>query len=392
MVLVASKGECSAVFSTGMTDTTRFTARGFGPGLPPEGRQVDVTLSTALTPEAWPEAGGRIKLDSLQVTRQGHGQVVIAWDAAVGRCALIADLDANPGGEMSQILARLPTAIRPRADGATRRWLLTLLLLCLGLPLLASVALFTFRSQLLDWAVARISVEHEIRLSDELWSLQKSRLTLIESTSANRVVDEIGGRLAAAAPSPYRYRFFVAADPAVNAYALPAGVIVVNRGLIEKTSSAEELAGVLAHEISHVEQRHGLRGMVQSLGLTVAWTLITGDLGTGLAGEGLRQLAGLHFSRQQEVAADEGGFARLRQAGISASGMVSFFATLQKEEGDSDGRGDGLPQALALLSTHPASGERSQRLAQLLQTVPAVAPLPYDWALLRLSVEPRLPK
>jgi predicted Zn-dependent protease len=146
--------------------------------------------------------------------------------------------------------------------------------------------------------------------------------------------------------------------------------------LIENAQSAEEVAGVMAHEIEHVEQRHSLRALVQSLGFHAVWLALTGDLGSGMAGEGVKHLAGLHFSREQEVAADAGGHARLVTAGIDPHGMVSFFETLAKKQ-------IAIPD---LLSSHPASVERSARLHALVEKVAEQKPLEYDWVEVQASL------
>lgn len=265
------------------------------------------------------------------------------------------------------------------ADRTTNAWLWGALLTFIGLPLLVVVLLFVYRHELVDTAVSSIPVDHEVRFAGELWQLQRSQFRLVEGTLANRFLDEVGQRLVRARATPYRYQFHLADDPAVNAFAMPGGYVVVHRGLIESASSAEEVAGVLAHEIEHIEQRHSLRAMVQAAGLATVWTLVSGDLLGGATGEWLRHLAGLQFSRDQEIQADGGGYGRLVAAGIDPRGMVSFFDRLAEDQG-------ALPGAFSMLSTHPASEERSARLKELLDQVPAFAPLDYDWPRIQASL------
>ncbi len=107
----------------------------------------------------------------------------------------------------------------------------------------------------------------------------------------------IGGRLTQG--SRYQYKFHVALDKSVNAFAMPGGFVVVHTGLIQLAESPEELAGVLAHEIQHVEQRHSLRAMAQSLGLYAVLSLLVGDT-SGLASLG-GDLLKLKFSRNHET-------------------------------------------------------------------------------------------
>jgi predicted Zn-dependent protease len=264
-------------------------------------------------------------------------------------------------------------------DFTTRLWLWLALFLSIGLPLLLLASLFGFRAEILDAVVTRIPVEQEIKLGEQLWQVQGAQIKLIDGTAANRFLEEIGARLTQARPTPYRYRFFLADETSVNAFAMPAGFIVVQRGLIEKAATAEEVAGVLAHEIEHVEQRHALRGLVQELGVTAVWTIVAGDVGGGVAGEWLKGLAGMQFSRAQESAADAGGYGRLLAARIDPHGMASFFDTLSRQQND-------MPGALNLLSTHPASAERAASIRAQLQTAPSFPPLAYDWTAIRASL------
>lgn len=344
-------------------------ARGFGPGLPAEGAAVTVRLAgERLRIDGWPELG-EVRKSQLVARRQGDG-LVLEWDAAGGRCALAFDAKVGAGAT-AEIRHWLP-ATGVHHDAATRGWLWGALFLLVGLPLLLLALFFGFRGEIVDFAVARIPVAQEQALADSLWRMQRTQLRLIEGTAANRFVEEVGARLVAARPTPYAYRFHLADDRTVNAFAMPAGYIVVQRGLIEKAATAEEVAGVLAHEIEHVEQRHSLRGVVQAVGLAALWAAVSGDIAGGMAGQWLQELAGLHFSREQEAAADAGGYARLVAAHIDPRGMARFFATLAAQQAQ-------LPGALNMLSTHPASDARAARLNDLLKDAPTFPPLMVDW-------------
>lgn len=352
--------------------TELLAARCFGPGLPPEGAPVQLRLAGELLHiEGWPEVVS-VNRSEAAVRRQGDG-LLLEWQAPAGHCGMLLGAQA-----MGALAAWLPPIAMQR-DSATRRWLGASLFLAIGLPLLLLALFFAFRAEIVDAAVARIPAEHEIKLAEQLWRMQSAQLKLIEGTAANRFLEEVGTRLAQARPTPYHYRFSLADDPGVNAFAMPAGYIVVHRGLIEKAASAEEVAGVLAHEIEHAEQRHALRALAQKLGFAAAWIAVTGDMGGGIAGEWLQGLAGMQFSREQEASADAGGYGRLLAAKIDPRGMASFFETLSKQQGD-------LPGALSLLSTHPASAERAAAIKEKLQTAPPFPPLAYDWPTIRASL------
>ena len=347
--------------------------RGFGPALPPEGASVSACPDGELLRiEDWPGIES-VARSVLTARPQGEG-LLLEWQSPQGQCAITLDTRTAAAWR-----GWLPGQIKPQTDHATRRWLWAMLFIAIGLPLLLFALFFIFRNDILDAAVAQISIEQEQKLGEQLWSLQGVQLKRIENTAANRFIEETGARLIKAKTSPYRYHFYIADDAAINAFAMPGGYIVVNRGLIEKTDSAEEVAGVLAHEIEHVEQRHSLRGMAQQLGLTVVAAAVTGDISGGVAATWLKELAGLQFSREQEGAADSGGYARLIAAKIDPHGMASFFEKLEKEAG-------GMPGALALLSTHPASAERAAAIKVKLQTSPAFAAMEVGWEEVKASV------
>jgi beta-barrel assembly-enhancing protease len=160
--------------------------------------------------------------------------------------------------------------------------------------------------------------------------------------------------LGAAGPVPYRFRIVVADMPVVNAMAAPGGHLVLFRGLIEKSRSAEELAGVLAHEVQHVLKRHATRMILQHLSTAVAITAVAGDVSgvMAVAVEGAHALGTMAYTRTFEGEADAAGLQLLLDAGIDPAGMIGFF--------DAD-RGGDSSWGRYLLS-HPPSAERAALL------------------------------
>jgi predicted Zn-dependent protease len=163
----------------------------------------------------------------------------------------------------------------------------------------------------------------------------------------------------------------------VNAFATPGGFIVVFRGLLERTDNAEELAGVLAHEIQHVLHRDATRAILRqaSTGILVAALLgdVSGVVAFGV--ESARTLGDLRHNREAEHAADRDGMRMLHAASIDPEGMLEFFRGMQKLEGTA-------PTAARYLSTHPPAVDRLQALAALAaqRPRPPVKLFPdYDW-------------
>jgi predicted Zn-dependent protease len=266
--------------------------------------------------------------------------------------------------------ARLATAARQR-QRVERHFRLgwAALLLLLLLPVLALGAFFLMRDDLANWAVERVPYEQEAQLGGLLLAQLRLQMPLHEDGPAVAAVRDIGEQLTIG--SKHHYRWLVADLPDLNAFAAPGGVVVVHAGLIRSADSAEELAGVLAHEVAHVELRHSLKAMVKGLGLRALLTLVLGDLSGTVLAEGMQHLTELRFSREAELEADREGLRRLVAAGIDPGGMVRFFEKLARE------------QSLAppaFLSTHPATEERLSELRRELLS------LPHNWPPLAIDL------
>lgn len=227
-----------------------------------------------------------------------------------------------------------------------------------ALPLLLLIFFLMSAGTVAGWMSGYVPIEHEVALGRHSFDAMRRGLTLKDEgmayESARRIVETL------TADSKYDYEVHIAQDPTPNAFALPGGIIVVHTGLIELTSSAEELAGVLAHEVQHVELRHSLRGLIKELGLRGLWAFVLGDIGGSLAGQAAVELTSLQFSRDDEREADAHGFEALVRAGIDPAGMPAFFKALSQSAGT---------QAPAFLSTHPLSEERERELRERLATV-----------------------
>jgi predicted Zn-dependent protease len=180
--------------------------------------------------------------------------------------------------------------------------------------------------------------------------------------AAQAAIDAIMQRLlAAAGPVPYRFRVVVANVPVVNALAAPGGHLVVFRGLIDQSRSPEELAGVLAHEIQHVLERHSTRLILQHASTALVVTTVLGDV-SGIASvaiEGARVFSTMAYSRGHEAEADEAGLRLLLAARIDPAGLIGMF------DGE---RVDGPGGALRYLASHPPSAERAATLRRLAAT------------------------
>lgn len=202
---------------------------------------------------------------------------------------------------------------------------------------------------------------------------------VVEDPQVNEYINEVGHRLAAQAnDGDHKFSFFVINDPRINAFALPGGYIGVHTGLIEASRNESELAGVLAHEIAHVTQRHLARAYEdasKSSLPTAAAILAAVLLGSQDPQLGSAAVAGvaagavqrkINFTRDNEREADRIGIQILAGAGFDPGHMHRFFEHLQRA-----GRyyGTQLPE---FLLTHPVTSDRLAEAKDRAAAMPAV--------------------
>jgi predicted Zn-dependent protease len=219
-------------------------------------------------------------------------------------------------------------------------------------------------------AFSLVSVEQEIAIGREAQADVRKQTPEVRDRTVAAYVASIGRRLAAQAKGPkYPYSFSVADKSELNAFALPGGPIWVHRGILEAAETEAQLAGVMAHEIAHVAERHAAEQLTKA---TVANGLL-GLLGQALDGRGRGEAAArigasvgtqfmfLKFSRDHEREADRVGAGIVRSAGWDPQGMVEFFELLDRQQQRSPG------SVATFLSTHPDPGSRANELRGIIR-------------------------
>lgn len=176
---------------------------------------------------------------------------------------------------------------------------------------------------------------------------------LCSNAAGVAALKKLSDKLRATYETPYTIRVDVADSPIVNALAAPGGRILLFRGLIDKATSPAEVAGVLAHEMAHVVNRHPTQGMINAVGWSSLMSVFTG--GASLSNEAVARLAA-HLAtsahtRNLEAEADDGAVAMLTTSGIGTDGMANFFKTIQERQP----KGPALPSYLA---SHPETEDR----------------------------------
>ncbi|HEY8131436.1 MAG TPA: M48 family metallopeptidase [Thermoanaerobaculia bacterium] len=215
------------------------------------------------------------------------------------------------------------------------------------------------------------SADQDVEVGQQSAAEAEQQLPILNDSQVNAYVNRIGQKLALNAGGPqFQYRFRVVNASDINAFALPGGFVYVNRGVIDNARNEGEVAGVLAHEISHVALRHGThqasKAYLAQAGISILGGLLGGKVGQGTAqiinavgGFGLNALF-LKYSRDIETQADVRGSQILTASGYTPVDMVNFFKTLERADPS---------KKTNFLSDHPAPPDRIARIekeAQLL--------------------------
>ena len=364
----------------------RSKARIFGPGVPSTGTAAGVDFSEfGLRVETTEPNDGTPRWNAIELAKSGWdgSQLRLEWKGSAGAYSLMIG-DSEAVAAIRKFADGKSKFAASGADPVTHRLSMALIAITLILPLLLIGGIVWQYDRIAAWAVDLVSIEQEAKVGEILFLQQKAGLKLVEGPALEMVKD-IGGRLTE--NSRHKFQFFVTEDNAVNAYAMPGGFVVMHTGLLRKADTPEEVAGVLAHEVQHVERRHSLRRITQSLGLTAALSLLMGDM-SGLASMGGDFLQ-LKFSRDHETEADREGLKVLVAAKINPVGMRDFFGKLAEDSK----LAENLKQNLGFLSTHPASAERMADIDRLIKALPDEArqaeSLKFDFAAIKASIGPR---
>lgn len=256
-----------------------------------------------------------------------------------------------PAGAETELRAVGPRLCTPRAQGVERprtvvavvaaAWSLAAAFL-IGVPMaaapIASVLPSRYRTQLADISWSQVDAIGQY---------------CDDSDDASRVLNELAYRIMEASNVPQRDSIWITIvdAPFPNAFALPDNSIIVTDDLIALADHPDELTGVIAHEIAHIEHNHVLTNVIRQIGAGIFFDVVFGGAGAGQAvAIASVNLAGLRYSRGDEADADRRGLDYLDAARVDAGGLARLFDRLSHEQG-----GD-IP---TLISSHPATAARA---------------------------------
>src|SRR2546421_4789196 len=208
-----------------------------------------------------------------------------------------------------------------------------------------------------------ISQQQEVQMGQQYAQQINAQLPIVQDPELNRYINVLGDSIAGlTSRRDLDWHFFIVDATEVNAFAVPGGLVYVNRGLIERADQMDELAGVLGHEIGHVLRRHTVKQMEKAQGANIGVTLacvLTSICNSQVAGAAINIAGGAvfaRFSRQDEAEADQEGFDNVVRAGISPVGMVTMFQKLLAERKSKPGAVD------SWFLTHPLEEDRIQAI------------------------------
>lgn len=299
------------------------------------------------------EARIPLSYDELRRADDGNGRIVFKRKPDTGE-------RLSFEGEMGLAIQDFaPKLFKPRAQGveglgvvgglAAGAWA-TAAAFLVGIPMLAG--------QIADFMPQRVRTQ----IAEVSWS----QVNLITGTcqnadAAEQILNAVAYRMMEQSDVAQRDEIWISIvstdtldSPFPNAFALPDQSIIVTDDLIAMAEHPDEITGVIAHEIAHIEHNHVLKGIIRSVGAGIFFDVVFGGSGAGQAvAIASVNLSSLRFSRGDEADADSRGLDYLDSAGISSAGLARLFERIEELY---EGEGEAVPK---LLSSHPASGSRA---------------------------------
>lgn len=254
-----------------------------------------------------------------------------------------------------ELKAVAPQLMKPRAQGVEGR--LTVMSLVTLAWSLAGAFLVGI-PYAADPLARAMPEKYRTQIADISWSqVDTFTAQCDDADEATRILNDLAYRIMERSGVPKRDNIWITIADAgfPNAFALPDDSIIVTDELIGMAEHPDELTGVLAHEIAHIEHNHIMKNVIRQIGAGIFFDVVFGGAGAGQAvAIASVNLAGLRFSRDDERDADSRGMDYLDAASISTAGIARMFDRFEAYAAD-EGAGD-IP---TMLSTHPASQERA---------------------------------
>lgn len=364
----------------------------YGPGVPNAGVRARARFQDGVFVVEGDGHWFAIQADHLYLRTGGYDgrQWLVRWktpDGTVtamlqGDDAVDALIRLAPAGNAAQ-LARARRAVSDRWHRP--RLVLMTIILAILVPLLGLIAYQANVDHIGRWAAARVTPENEARIGARVFERIRPGPLLIESGPASDAMARVGIRLTVGLR--HHYRFHLVDDPAIDAYALPGGDVIIHAGTLLAARNIDELAGVLAHQVAHVESGHALRALLRALGWRANLAVVMEDYDNPvwkeIAEEVARGARIPDYDREMEREADAQALSILRHAGIPGVGLADFIERLARPGS----------AAARLSARHPADLERLTILREQIERQGSYPrqPLPIDWQRVHADLSKRSP-
>lgn len=348
-------------------------------GIPAIQHQLNENSTTFIAQAAHPSFGpdlveGRVGLEGWRLRFDAGDERVLEiplsrLEIAVGESGEISFADPLQKGCFiytfdSRILAQQTflqqsntrSQVRALREQADTKWRVKVTLWSLAILSAIAIAIPIVMGMIVRALVARVPASVEHALGAEALAELRQRTPFMTNAALSAKLNTAVAPLLAVVPSGSNFVFYIADDDKLNAFALPDGSVVVTRGLLMACERPEEIAGVVAHEIAHVTQRHALRQIISSLGPFVLFELFSHSNSrlVGTVGAVSQLLVIQGFSQEHELEADAVGWRYMLAAHINPHGMIDLLKKLEADEAKDNRRGP----SIAAASSHPATAKR----------------------------------
>ncbi|MFV0378302.1 MAG: M48 family metallopeptidase [Mangrovibacterium sp.] len=230
-----------------------------------------------------------------------------------------------------------------------------------GLAIAGSFFLCWFLLMQINWMklfkVEKAKVETEKKIGELLWDVFRESSPEVTDSAIVVPIDSILTKICTANDiDRENIKLHILEKDEVNAFALPDGHLVIFNRLISETNKPEELAGVIGHELAHIELKHVMKKLVREIGMVTLVSMSGGNNGSVLVKDAARLLSSSAFDRKMETEADETSLDYLRKAKIDPAPLADFLFNLSLSEADK-------PDYIDWISTHPDTQQRAESLA-----------------------------
>lgn len=206
--------------------------------------------------------------------------------------------------------------------------------------------------------LSQIGEENEQKLGDMIFDAIRENRDIIESDSVEAIIDKIKERICVPNGIDADIDIQVIEGHEANAFALPGDRMLVLSGLIGMCKTPEEFAGVLCHEIAHMEREHVMQKMIKEVGLAMLATMAGGNSSPEILKEIVRLFSSSAFDRKQEREADAAAVAYMAKAGLDPEHFANLLFRFSHDA-------PGVPSQLQWISTHPDSKDRAAEVLEL---------------------------